>query len=114
MTMADDLTVEILKQIRDELKNNGAELREVRDETRANGVRLDRVVQEQIRHATAIVSLEAKIGDLAEGQRAVVSELVKMNARIDNVLTGQVGATVRDTAVRVDKLEERMSAVERR
>ena len=27
MTMADDLTVEILKQIRDELKNNGAELR---------------------------------------------------------------------------------------
>ena len=113
--MAEDLTLEVLKQIRDEL-------REVRDETRANGVkldqvrtelgsRLDRVVHEQIRHATAIVELEA-------GQRVIVAELksngaelVKMNARFDNVITGSIAATVRDTVARVDKLEEQMGAV---
>lgn len=96
-------------------------LREIRDELKSNGVRLDRVVQEQIRHATAIVGLEGRMGELAdgqrelaEGQRAVVSELVKLNARVDNVLTGPLGAGVKDTSARVDKLEERMSAVERR
>ena len=128
----DSLTLEVLKQIRDELKGVRVEIGEVRDETRAvrtdlgsridrSNERLDRMAHEQIRLATAIVGLEGRMGDVVAELREVRTELksngaelVKLNARIDNVLTGAVGATVKDTAARVDKLEERMSAVERR
>jgi len=70
-------------------------------------------VHEQIRHATAIVGLEGRMGELAEGQRAIIGELQTLNRRVDDVLTGPVGSTVRETAVRVDALEARMDAVER-
>ena len=117
----DSLTVEILKQIRDELKGVRVELGEVRDETCGNGVRLDRtnerldrVVQEQIRHSTAIVGLEARMGDMATAIVRLVGEIQGLNRRVDNVLTGPVGSTVRDTSARVDRLEERMAAAEKK
>ncbi len=91
----DELTIEILKQIRDEGKRTNERL----DTTNE---RLDRVVQEQIRHATAIVSLEKSLGE----------EIRRVGDRIDNVLTGQLGQVVRVTAARVDALEARMARVE--
>ncbi len=84
----DELTIEILKQIRDEGKRTNE--------------RLDRVVQEQIRHATAIASLEKTLGE----------EIRRVGDRIDNVLTGQLGQVVRATAARVDGLEARMARME--
>lgn len=101
----DSITVEILRSIRDEL-------REVRDETRRNGERLDRVVQEQIRHATAMVGLEAGQRALVDGVHAMTRELHGLNDRIDNVLTGPVGSTVRATSDRVDRLEARVEILE--
>ena len=93
----------------------------MRDETRGNGVRLDRtnerldrVVQEQIRHSTAIVGLEARMGDMATAIVRLVGEIQGLNRRVDNVLTGPVGSTVRDTSARVDRLEERMAAAEKK
>ena len=108
----DSLTLEVLKQIRDELKGVRVEIGEVRDETRAvrtdlgsridrSNERLDRMAHEQIRLATAIVGLEA-------GQRDIVGELVKLNARVENVISGPISATVRDTAARVDALEKKI------
>jgi 5-formaminoimidazole-4-carboxamide-1-beta-D-ribofuranosyl 5'-monophosphate synthetase len=81
-------------------------LKQIRDELKSHGARLDRIAQEQIRHATAIVGLEGRMGDLADGQRVVVGELVKLNARFENVLTGTVGVVARETTARVEKLEE--------
>ncbi len=66
----DELTIEILKQIRDEAKRTNERLdttNERLDTTnerlKTTNERLDRVVREQIRHATAIVSLEKSLGD---------------------------------------------------
>jgi len=73
-----DLTNEILIDIRNEL-------RETRGEIRGTNTRLDRVVQEQIRHATAIVSLENRLGNAIDG----------VNARLDNVFIGGMGQTSR-------------------
>jgi len=96
----DSITVEILKAIRDELRG----MREAQEQTNARldrtNERLDRVVQEQIRHATAIVGLEGRMGDvvdrvqlLGQGMQAMATELHGLNTRIDNVLTGPLGAT---------------------
>lgn len=110
----DSTTVEILGSIRDELRETKGEIREIRDETRRNGERLDRVVQEQIRHATAIVALEAGQRAIVDGMNAMARELHGLNDRIDNVLTGPVGSTVRATAEPVDRLEARMDRLEGR
>lgn len=122
-TVADDvnLTVEILKQIRDEVRQTNERL----DRTNE---RLDQVVHEQIHHATAIASLErgqreltvavGKVVDaivaLDHRQEATLVELRQLNARIDNVLTGPLGKHVRTTTERVDALEVRVEALERR
>jgi len=125
----DDLTIEILKQIRDELKQTRADTNERLDATNerldatnerlgATNDRLDRVVQEQIRHATAIIQLERGQRDLTEqvrlGNRELAAEIRKVGDRIDNVLTGQLGQVVRATAARVDALEARVAKVEGR
>ena len=72
LCMADDLTTQILIEIRDGIHQTNARL----DRTNE---RLDRVVQEQIRHATAIVSLEKGQQELANGQRDMVKALARIN-----------------------------------
>ncbi len=121
--MGDDLTIEILKQIRDEIRTTRIELSARVDATNGRldttnqrldttNQRLDRVVQEQIREATAIVELE-------HGQRELVEEVKQLNARIDSVLTGALGQSVRGhesristTEAHVRDLEVRLAAVE--
>jgi hypothetical protein len=89
-----DLTTDILIEIRNELRGTNARL----DRTNE---RLDRVVAEQIRHSTAIVGLEARVGDLAES-------IDGLNGRIDNVLVGGMGATVREHELRIQRVEEHL------
>ena len=139
----DDLTIEILKQIRDGVTDVRSELKETRTDLGARidatnerldttNERLDSVVREQIRHATAIVGLEQRMGGVEQGvgaldkrlmgmdmrltslEQTFVTEIRKLGDRIDNVLTGQLGQVVRSTSARVDALEARMDRVEGR
>jgi hypothetical protein len=108
--MADDLMLKVLVEIRDELRGQGQELKSHGVKLDNTNERLDRVVHEQIRHATAIIGLE-------QGQREIVGELRQMNGRLDrldNLLTGVVGETARETKARVDNLEGRVEKLERR
>jgi hypothetical protein len=93
-----DVTDQILIDIRNELRDTRGELREMRVEIRGTNTRLDRVVQEQIRHATAIVGLENRLGNAIEG----------MNARLDNVFIGGMGQTVREHESRIQRVEEHL------
>ena len=100
-----DLTTEILRDIRDGVREVRDEVREVRDGLRGTNERLDqtnerldrtnerldRVVQEQIRQSTAIVALEGTVRGL--------------NSRIDNVLVGGMGQTVREHESRLHRVE---------
>ena len=112
--MPEDLSTQILVQIRDELRG----MREAQDRTNERldrtNERLDRVIQEQIRHATAIVALEQGQHELVAGQTAIVSELKRLNDRIDNVLTGALGETVRAHEDRISSVENRLVAIEKR
>ncbi len=134
-----DLTVEILKQIRDELKLTRTELSErigqTNDRLDRTNERLDRTVHEQIRHATAIVDLErgqtaivavlerlsagqdrlsAGQGQLVASQEQIVVELQRLNSRIDHVFVGPMGETLRDHQERITRLEKSVETIKRR
>ena len=129
----------LLREIRDEVRGVRTELRETRDALSeridATNARLDRVVQEQIRHATAIVELEKGQREILlrleqhsvilnqhtailnqhtavlEQHTAALSLLIRrveeQGSRIDNVLLGIPGQTLRE-------LQNRMTVVETR
>jgi small-conductance mechanosensitive channel len=109
--MPENLVLEVLREIRDQMVGMRGDItatNQCLDRTNERldrtNERLDRVVQEQIRHATAIVDLE-------KGQREILAAIVKMNAdisgRLDNILTGPMGTMLRNH-------EDRISALERR
>jgi predicted nucleic acid-binding Zn-ribbon protein len=109
-----DITIDLLRSIRDEIQSLGRR----QDETNN---RLDRVVQEQIRQATAIIELQHAVVDLHKGQTeltrgqgVIVEELRKLNDRIDHVLTGPLGGLVRDHEQRISSVERRLATVEER
>jgi methyl-accepting chemotaxis protein len=109
----------LLREIRDEIRGVRTELRETRDALSeridATNARLDRVVQEQIRHATAIVELEKSQREILlrleqhseilnqhtailNQHTAALSLLIRrveeQGSRIDNVLLGIPGQTL--------------------
>ncbi|MBX3232478.1 MAG: hypothetical protein KIT84_16005 [Labilithrix sp.] len=96
-----ELTVAILREIRDEVRKTNDRIDQTND-------RLDRVVEQQIRHATAIVGLEAAQRDTAEILRGLVRVVQEHNARIDNVILGPMGETVREHETRLRRVEERL------
>ncbi len=122
--MAEDLTIQILIQIRDGIERTNERLErtnerldrtrlELSERLERTNERLDRVVHEQIRHATAIVEFE-------QGQRAMLGALLEMrddvrglNSRIDNVLTGPVGSMVKAHEARISDLTERVQRLEK-
>ncbi|MEI7892035.1 MAG: hypothetical protein WCI05_03025 [Myxococcales bacterium] len=129
----------LLREIRDEIRGVRTELRETRDALseridatngRIDGTnaRLDRVVQEQIRHATAIVELEksqceillrleqhseilnqhtAILNQHTAALSLLIRRVEEQGSRIDNVLLGIPGQTLRE-------LQNRMTVVETR
>ena len=114
--MAEDLSTQILIQIRDEIVKTNERLDQTRTDLserldRSNE-RLARVVQEQIRQATAIVELTSGQQRLEQGLGLVVDELRALNGRVDNILTGPLGDKVRDHDDRLVRLEARLDAVE--
>jgi hypothetical protein len=109
-----DATIEILKSIRDEIQGLGRR----QDETNS---RLDRVVQEQIRQATAIIELvrgqERHERLLERHEQALVKlidEVQGLGTRIDNMLTGPLGEQVREHGQRLASLDQRMTSIEQR
>jgi predicted nuclease with TOPRIM domain len=90
--------------------------------------RVDQVVQEQIRQGTTMIEILRVQGKLVDAvvaldqrqivlERAVgqvVTELKQVNDRLDHVLTGPLGSFVRAHDRRLDDLEHRVDAIERR
>ncbi len=114
-----ELTTEILIEIRNEIRGTNARLEGTNarlegTNARLEGTneRLDRVVAEQIRHATAIVTVEAGQRHmeerLAETINGVTRAVEGLNNRIDNVLVGGVGQTVREHESRIQRVEEHL------
>jgi hypothetical protein len=107
-----DLTNEILIEIRDEIRATRTDLGARIDQTNSRidrtNDRLDRVVQEQIRQATAIVAIEAGQREMNETLVGVSREIRSLNSRIDNVLTGSVGSTVKEHESRIRRVEEHL------
>lgn len=137
MTDVENLTIAILREIRDEIRSTNARLDQTREELGARidqmgariddvrdtlgaridatNTRLDRVVQEQIRQGTTLVkvveaieSLDRRQDALEAGVGRVVDELERLNARIDNVFVGPMGTTVRDHEQRLTALERKV------
>ena len=120
-----DATIEILKSIRDEMRGMRADLNERIDQT---NVRLDRVVQEQIRQATAIIELvhgqerherilERNEQLLERHEQALVKlidEVHGLGTLIDNMLTSPLGEQVREHGQRLASLDQRMTSLEQR
>ncbi|MEZ4394888.1 MAG: hypothetical protein R3A48_27745 [Polyangiales bacterium] len=133
------VTIEILREIRNEMRATREELHATREELHATreelterqdqtNHRLDRVVQEQIRQGTtlvemrqvqerlvdAVVAIDARQMSMERTMGRVVTELQQVNTRLDHVLTGPLGRAVRGHDERLDDLEHRVEAIERR
>lgn len=93
MTEAENLTVEILKQIREEIVKNGARIDHVRIDL---GERIDGV-------AARVAVVEGAVLEIAEQQRFVVLHLGALTER-DRRLETEVDAL----RGRVDAIEERL------
>jgi hypothetical protein len=108
--MVDDvpaLTLRVLERIHEELSGIRAEQVKTNERLDETNMRLDRVVQEQIRHATAIVDLEA-------GQREVVRAVDRLVARFDNFLTGTHRDYHEAVRARLDRVESDLDALKKK
>jgi chromosome segregation ATPase len=130
--MADDvmsLIPALLREIRDEIRATNTRLDGLTERVDGLSERVDANTRELIRHATAIVELE-------KGQREILAELRlhsrileghsqtlkehtaalsllirksdEQSARIDNVLLGVPGETMRDMQRRIRALEQKV------
>ena len=114
-----DLTLEVLRSIRDEVRGLG-----VRQDT--TNQRLDEVVQHQIRQGTDLAEMRGDIGQMRGDIGQMRGEIGELRAlqretiaavehvaravhengeRIDNILIGPVGETLRDHERRLQRLE---------
>lgn len=108
------LTLKVLEKIHEELSGMRAEqvktnerLDQTNERLDQTNERLDRVVQEQIRHATAIVDLEA-------GQREMVRAVDRLVARFDNFLTGTHRDDHEALRSRLERVESDLDALKKR
>ena len=117
-----DLTVAILREIRDEIRTTNERMDALRVglSERIDGLserqdrtndRLDLVVQEQIRLSTGFVEMQEIQRETAEILGHLVREMHQHNERLDNVLVGPMGKQVRDHERRLGSLEERVEAL---
>ncbi|MBI5516136.1 MAG: hypothetical protein HY909_20295 [Deltaproteobacteria bacterium] len=128
MSDVENLTLLVLREIRDEIKvtNNRLDQTVARldqtvarlDDTNSRLdntiLRLDRVVQEQLRQATLLVDMRKDQEKMANALVNLDEAVRGLNSRLDNVLLGPFGQTVRDLDRRVTSVEDRLSTVERR
>lgn len=111
--MADtpDLTLEVLRQIRDGVLATNARIDDTNqrlDQTNQRldqtNQRLDQVVEAQIRTATAVTELRGEVGELRGEVGTLRSEVVRQGNRLDNALvTG--GALLQAFRGRIERIE---------
>ena len=119
--MSEELTTQILIEIRDGIRQTNERIgstNERLDKTNERldktNERLDRVVQEQIRHATAIVGLERAQRDMIDALMTMNANITGLNDRLDHVLIGPLGTTVRKHTDDIDDLRRRLEVLEKR
>ncbi len=107
-----ELTTEILIEIRDEIRGTNERLDGTNARLDRTNDRLDRVVAEQIRHATVVVAVEAGQRHMEEHLTQTINGVThaveSLKRRIDNVLVGGVGQTVREHESRIQRVEEHL------
>ena len=96
----DDLTVAILREIRDDIRDIKGDVRAVNVRVDATNERLDRLAEGQIRIATEVAELRGEVGDL----RGVVTQ---QGDRLENAIEtgGQFVAALRGRVERHVGLE---------
>jgi prefoldin subunit 5 len=125
MSEVESLTVAILREIRDGVLDTnrrldrtreelGAEIRDTNQRLDATNQRLDQVVQEQIRQATLWAAMRLDQERMAEALVSMRDAIGGLNERIDHILVGPMGQSVRDLDRRMTSVEQRLDAFERR
>ncbi len=112
--MSEELTTQILIEIRDGIRQTNERIGSTNERLDKTNERLDRVVQEQIRHATAIVGLERAQRDMIGALVTMNDNLCGLNDRLDHVLIGPLGTTVRKHTDDIDDLRRRLEVLEKR
>ena len=113
-----DLTIEILRSIRDEIRG----LKQTTEERfesleRTTNERFDRLEGRLDRHEQILVRHEQILIQLVRGQERheqvlgkLIVEVQGLGSRIDNIITGPLGEKVRDLDRRVTQLEQHAAA----
>jgi chromosome segregation ATPase len=109
-----DITIVVLREIRDELRGLKEGQTEVRDEIRQTNERLDRheqvliqLVHGQERHEKLLERHEKILDRHEKSLSLLVTEVRELGSRIDNIVTGPMGEKVRELDRRVTTLESR-------
>ncbi len=97
-----DLTIEILQGLRTDIQGLGKTLGDRIDQTNE---RLDRLAEGQIRMGTQI---NERLDGINGRLESVESEVRSLNNRLDNVLIGPLGNSVRDHEDRIRHIERRL------
>ncbi len=115
-----------IDQTNERLDQTNERLDQTNERLDLSNERLDSVVREQIRQGTtliemqrvqekmvdAVVGLDRRQMSMERTMGQVVTEIQKVNARLDNVLMGPLGRYVRTHDHRLDDLEQRVEAIE--
>jgi hypothetical protein len=103
-----DITIEILKSIRDEIRVLGQRQAETNE-------RLDRHEKILEHHGQILERHEHVLIQLVRGQERhetalglLITEVKNLGSRIDNIVSGPMGEKVRDLDLRVTALESRL------
>ncbi len=99
---ATDLTIEILQGLRTDIQGLGKTLGDRIDQTNQ---RLDQTNQRLDRLAEGQVRMASQMNERLEN---VETEVRSLTERLDNVLIGPMGDSVRDHEVRLKQIERRL------
>ena len=117
-----DLTIEILKQIRDEIRQTNTQLDQTREELSARldqtreelSARLDQTNARLDQHERLLVRLADESQVHSRALVRLIDETHRLNDRVDHVLTGPLGEAVQSYNRRLDSLEADVAILKRR
>jgi hypothetical protein len=97
-----DLTIEILRDIRDEMRRMSGKIDETNLRLDETNLRLDQTNRR----------LDDTNHRLEDGFAGVNARIDGLSARVDHILIGPFGETVRDLTTRVQRIEHRLDRME--
>ncbi|MEW5848499.1 MAG: hypothetical protein AB2A00_06775 [Myxococcota bacterium] len=103
-----DLNTEILKEIRDALRGTNQRLDQTNERLDQTNQRVDQLAQHQIRMSTQLAELTGVARESLQLTGMLVKEVNRLSDRVDHVLVGPLGSTVRDHEERIRRLEEKL------